>query len=58
VPKEVDVVNAKKIETMKRNWNPLWHIVSNDKRLHTTKRHELFWLHSFEEIDIIIGNIL
>jgi hypothetical protein len=39
--KEFDMANAKKIEAIKWDWNPLWHIVSNDKCLLLTKRPEL-----------------
>jgi hypothetical protein len=38
----------KKIEAIKQDWNPLWHIIGNDKCLPTTKRHELSCLHSFK----------
>jgi hypothetical protein len=39
--KEFDMANAKRIETIKWDWNPLWHIVNNDKCLFVTKRLEL-----------------
>jgi hypothetical protein len=56
--KEFDMANVKKIEAIKWDWNPLWHIVGNDKCLPTTKGHDLPWSHSFKEIEIIIGNLL
>jgi hypothetical protein len=39
-------------------WNPLWHIVSNDKSLLVIERLELPWSHSFEEVEIIRSNLL
>jgi hypothetical protein len=56
--KEFDMVNAKEIEAIKWDWNFLWHIVSNDKCLFGIERHELPWLYSFEEVEIIINNLL
>jgi hypothetical protein len=35
--KEFDMANAKKIKAIKWDWNPLWHIVNNDKCLFVTK---------------------
>jgi hypothetical protein len=52
------MANAKEIEAIKWDWNPLWHIVSNDKCLLVIERHELPWSHSFEEVEIIINNLL
>jgi len=56
--KEFDVANAKKIEAINWDWNPLWHIVSNDKCLLVIERLELPWSHSFEEVKIITSNLL
>ncbi len=56
--KEFDMANVRKIDAIKWDWNPLWHIVSNDKCLLATKRPKLPWLHSFEEVEIIVGNLL
>jgi hypothetical protein len=39
--KEFDMANVKIIDVIKWDWNPLWHIVSNDKCLPTTERLEL-----------------
>ncbi len=39
--KELDMANARKIEVIKWDWNPLWHIISNDQCLPMTKGHEL-----------------
>jgi hypothetical protein len=39
--KEFDMANAKQIEAIKWDWNPLWHIVNNNKCLLTTERPEL-----------------
>jgi len=39
--KEFDMANVKIIDVIKWDWNPLWHMVSNDKCLPTTKRLEL-----------------
>ncbi len=36
--KEFDMANAKKIEAIKWDWNPLWHIVNNDKCLLAIER--------------------
>jgi hypothetical protein len=47
------MVNARKIEAIKWDWNPLWHTFSHDKCLATTERLELPWLHSFKEVEII-----
>jgi hypothetical protein len=52
------MANARKFETIKWDWNLLWHIVSNDKCLHVIKRLELPWLHSFKEAKIITCNFL
>ncbi len=52
------MTNVRKIEAIKWDWNPLWHIVSNDKCLLATKRLDLPWLHSFKEAEIIVGNLL
>jgi hypothetical protein len=52
------MANARKFETIKWDWNLLWHIVSNDKCLHVIKRLELPWSHSFEEAEIIANNLL
>jgi hypothetical protein len=52
------MANARKIEAIKWDWNPLWRIVSNDKCLHATKRLELPWSHSFKEVEIIACNIM
>jgi hypothetical protein len=56
--KEFDMTNVRKVEAIKWDWNPLWHIVSNDKCLLATKRLDLPWLHSFKEAEIIVGNLL
>ncbi len=39
--KEFDMANAKKIEAIKWDCNPLWHLVNNEKCLPTTKRPKL-----------------
>jgi hypothetical protein len=39
--KEFAMANAKTIEAIKWGWNPLWHIVNNDKCLHVTERLEV-----------------
>jgi hypothetical protein len=56
--KEFDFANARKIEAIKWDWNPLWHIVNNEKCLLLTKRLELPWSHSFKEAKIIACNLL
>jgi len=56
--KEFDVANVRKIEAIKWDWNPLWHIVSNDKCLLVIKRHELPWLHSSTKVEIITSILL
>jgi hypothetical protein len=35
------MANARKIEAIKWDWNPLWHIVSNVKCLPMTERPKL-----------------
>jgi hypothetical protein len=35
------MANVKKIEDIKWDWNPLWHIVNNDKWLLVTERSKL-----------------
>jgi hypothetical protein len=55
---EFDVANAKKIEVIKWDWNPLWHIVNEDKCLPMTKRLELPWSHSFKDAKIIASNFM
>jgi hypothetical protein len=35
------MANVKKIEDIKWDWNPLWHIVNNDKCLLVTERSTL-----------------
>ncbi len=44
------MANAKQIEAIKWDWNPLWHIANSDKCLPMTKRLGLPWSHSFEEV--------
>jgi hypothetical protein len=39
--KEFDTANAKKIEAIKWDCNLLWHLISNEKCLPTTKRPKL-----------------
>jgi len=39
--KEFDMANAKKIEAIKWDCNLLWHLISNEKCLPTTKRPKL-----------------
>jgi hypothetical protein len=36
--KEFDMANVKKFGAIKWDWNPLWHIVNNDKCLPMTKK--------------------
>ncbi len=52
------MANVRKIEAIKWDWNPLWHIVSNEICLFATKRLELPWTHFFEEAKIIASNLL
>jgi hypothetical protein len=56
--KEFDMANARKLEAIKWDWNPLWHIVSNDKCLLVTERPKLPWLHYSKEVEIIGGTLL
>jgi hypothetical protein len=39
--KEFDMVNARKFEAIKWDWNPLWHIISNEKCLPLIERPKL-----------------
>ncbi len=52
------MANARKIGAIKWDWNPLWHIFSNDKCLPMTQRPKLPWLHSYEEAKLITSNLL
>jgi len=45
-------------KVIKWDWNPLWHIVSNDKCLPTTKKPKLPWSHSFKKVEVIAHNLL
>jgi hypothetical protein len=45
--KEFDMANARKIKAIKWDWNPLWHIVCNDKCLLMTERPKLLWSYFF-----------
>jgi len=56
--KEFVMASAKKVEAIKWDRNPLWHIVNNDKCLHVTEKLELLWSHSFKEVEIIASNFL
>jgi hypothetical protein len=56
--KEFDMANAREIEAIKWDWNPLWHIINNDKCLPTIEKLKFPWLHSFEEAKIITCNFL
>ncbi len=52
--KEFDMANVRKIEAIKRDWNCLWHIISNKKCLPPIEKLELPWSHYFEEAEIIV----
>jgi hypothetical protein len=52
------MANARKIEAIKWDWNPLWHIVIDDKCLPMIERPKLPWSHSFERAEIIASNFL
>ncbi len=56
--KEFDMANARKIEVIKWDWNPLWHIINNDQCLLTTERPKFPWSHSSKEVEIIACNLL
>jgi hypothetical protein len=45
-----DMVNERKIEAIKCDWNPLWHTVSNDKCLPMIERPKLPWSHSSKRL--------
>jgi hypothetical protein len=52
------MANAREFEVIKWDWNPLWHIISNDKCLFATNKLELPWSHSFKEVEIIASNLI
>jgi hypothetical protein len=52
------VKQFKEFEAIKWDWNPLWHIFTNDKCLLATYRHELPWSHFVENAKFISNNLL
>ncbi len=56
--KEFNISKATKIETIKWDWNPLWHIVTNDECSFTIARHDLPWSHFVKEAKFISSNLL
>jgi hypothetical protein len=56
--KEFNISNAIKIETIKWEWNLLWHIVTNDECSFTIGGHDLLWTHFVKEAKFISSNLI